>query len=155
MRIFDRGRREQSGKLRRSGGAPSPAGKVAERKVTEAKSDEEKQIRTNYPLSQLKLAVIKHLRCFGQDKSCPYVYTFIASQTINVSQTRITYHFSLLTRHNVALWGGELRVGGPYEGYCFLAGKTKGRGFVKKSLPLNLFNYALFNYASKNALKPL
>ena len=92
---------EGKAKLRRSGGSPSPAekfllrvgsnespspaGKVAERKVTEAKSDEEKQIRTNYPLSQLKLAVIKHLRCFGQDKSCPYVYTFIASQTINVS----------------------------------------------------------------------
>ena len=40
------------------------ATKVAERKVTEAKSDEEKQIRTNYPLSQLKLAVIKKLTLF-------------------------------------------------------------------------------------------
>ena len=56
----------------------------------------------NYPLSPLRLGAISLART-DRSKSCPYVYTFIASQTINVSQTRITYHFSFITRHNVAL----------------------------------------------------
>ena len=46
-------------------GSPSPAGKVDFKASCPLwKTDEEIQIRTSYPLSQLKLAVVKHLQCF-------------------------------------------------------------------------------------------
>ena len=38
----------------------------------------------NYPLSPLRLGAISLART-DRSKSCPYVYTLIASQTINVS----------------------------------------------------------------------